>query len=140
MLDRFQKLADYYRFISSSLVAMGCILMHFNLFQGVQMTPSEKAPILALCAALVFLTELLPRKTMYSPFIARISGTVISFLAAWNWMLDESGGDVASIVPPQFTLIFSLLGVLAASTLLITIMPDDSNQRKVEDKENQEGM
>ena len=140
MLDRFQRLADYYRFVSTSLVAIGCMLMHFNLFQGVQMTPSAKAPILALCAALIFLTELLPKKTMYSPLIARIAGTVTTFLAAWNWVLDEGSGDVASIMPPQFTYIFITLGVLAVSTLLITVMPDDSNQRKAEDEEAQEGV
>ena len=99
MLDRFQLLADFYRFSSTLLVAMGCIMMHFNLFHGVQVTSSAKAPILALCAALIFLTELLPKKTLYSPLIARIAGTVTTFLAAWNWVLDESSGDVASIVP-----------------------------------------
>ena len=114
--------------------------MHFNLFQGVQVTSSAKAPILALCAALIFLTELLPKKTLYSPLIARIAGTVTTFLAAWNWVLDESSGDVASIVPPQVTFIFIILGVLAVSTLLITVMPDDSNQRKAEDEEAQEGV
>ena len=140
MLDRFQRLADFYRFFSTSLISSGCILMHFNLFKGVQMTSSEKAPILALCAALIFLTELLPKKTMYSPLIARIAGTVTTFLAAWNWVLDESSGDVASIMPPQFTFIFITLGVLAVFTLLITVMLDDSNRRKTENKEPQEGV
>ena len=140
MLDRFQRLADFYRLFSTLLVAMVCIMMHFNLFQGVQVTSSAKAPILALCAALIFLTELLPKKTLYSPLIARIAGTVTTFLAAWNWVLDESSGDVASIVPPQVTFIFIILGVLAVWTLLITVMPDDSNQRKAEDEEAQEGV
>ena len=140
MLDRFRRLADYYRLASTSLVGIGCIWMHFNLFQGVQMTPNVKAPILALCAALIFLTELLPTKTMYSPLIARIAGTVTTFLAAWNWVMDESSGDVASILPPQFTVIFTTLGVLAVSTLLIAVMPDESNQRKAEDEEAQEGV
>ena len=128
MLVRFQRLADYYRFVSTSLIAFGCILMHFNLFQGVETTPGEKAPILALCAALLFLTELLPKDAMYSPLMARIAGTLITFLAAWNWILDESSGDVASIMPPQFTLIFMILGVLAVSTLLMTVMPGDSSK------------
>ena len=101
--------------------------MHFSL-QGVQMTPSARAPILTLCAAFIFLTELLPKKTVYSPLIARIAGTVATFLAAWNWVLDESSGDVASIMPPQFILIFMVLGVLAGFTLLITVMPDNSNK------------
>ena len=140
MLDRFRRLADYYRLASTSLVGIGRIWMHFNLFQGVQMTPNVKAPILALCAALIFLTELLPTKTMYSPLIARIAGTVTTFLAAWNWVMDESSGDVASILPPQFTVIFTTLGVLAVSTLLIAVMPDESNQRKAEDEEAQEGV
>ena len=140
MLDRFQRLADYYRFISTSLVAIGCMIMHFDRFQGVQIEPSAKAPILALCAAMIFLTELLPKKTLYSPFIARLAGTVITFLAAWNWVLDESSGDVATIIPPQFLYIFSVLGVLAVTTLLIAITPNDSNQRKTEDEEAQEGV
>ena len=140
MLDRFQRLTDYYRLFSTLLVATGCMMLHFNLFQGVQVVPSAKAPILALCAAMIFLTELLPKKTLYSPLIARIAGTVITFLAAWNWVLDESSGDVASIMPPQFTSIFFILGVVAVATLLITVMPHDSNQSKAKDEEAQEGV
>ena len=140
MLHRFQRLADFYRFASTSLISVGCIAVHFNLFQGVQMTAGAKAPTLALCAALIFLTELLPKKTMYSALTARIAGTFTTFLAAWNWLLDEGNGDVASVIPPQFVFILITLGVLAFSTLMLTIISGDSNQRKTEDEEPQEGV
>ena len=140
MLDRFQRLADFYRFVSTLLVAMVCVMMHFDHLRGVQMAPAAKAPILALCAAMIFLTEFLPKKTWYSPLIARIAGTATTFLAAWNWVLDESSGDVASIIPPQFGFIFMILGVFAVVTLLITVTSDDSNQRKTEDEKAQEDL
>ena len=79
-----------------------------------------KAALLAFGGATSLFFELIPNgNTPYfsrlAPWLPRITGAALAFFAAWNWILDETGGEPFPLIWPVVAMgIFAVLMPTAA--------------------------
>ena len=91
--------------VASALALAVGLRLHFDGDLSLDYSYGLKAALLASGAAVALFYELLPNGSGHlfariAPWSTRLVGAILAVLAAWNWVLDETGGEPFPLIWP----------------------------------------
>ena len=138
IVSSFRATASTYKLVLAIAMLFSGLGFHLGTIEGAHY--GVKAALLALAAAATLLIDILPRNEgrngTLATFFTRFGGAMLAFLASWNWILSETGGDPFPFLWPAIVMIIVLLMGLTVGMVvtLIATPSKDINQERMEEE------
>ena len=139
-VERIHRVLCYYKLVVAYLTALiGVVAVHSRDLAGEDY--GVKAAVLALLAAGVWFAGLIPPdhekvEWWFSKLGARspsLAAGVLTVLAGWNWLADETNGDVVGVLWSALGFLVAMLVVFTFSTIVTILSPSNVAQRDREE-------
>lgn len=127
LIEVYRGIGCYFQLVGTAFMLALGITFHIGNIQGADY--GIRAAMCALAAAGTLFLALMPdtpgANGIIAKFVVRLVGAILAFFTAWNWILQENGGDPFPFLWPAIFLfvVFVMLVIFALLLALATQPP-----------------